>query len=145
MSEAKQEKAKTLSLDDLDHAHKSDAAYEFEYLTPDGDGTGVFISVLGGQAETVTREVAALLNDRRRREAMRAMKARGGKKQAAEFDPIEEDIEFGQRMAAIRIVGWRGIAEPFSRENAMRLCATNREVAAQVIEHSDNMANFTKL
>lgn len=143
MSEAKKARA-TMSLDDLDYISKSDAAYEFEYLTPDGDGTGVFISVLGGQAEVVTREVAALLNDRRRKEAMRAMKARSNKKQA-EFDPIEEDIEFGQRMAAIRIVGWRGISDPFSRENAMRLCATNREVAAQVIEHSDNMANFTKL
>ena len=144
MSEAKKVRV-TLSLDDLDYIKKSDASYEFEYLTPDGEGTGVFISVLGGQAEVVTREVAALLNDRRRKEATRAMKARGGKKQQAEYDPIEEDIEFGQRMAAIRIVGWRGITDPFSRDNAMRLCATNREVAAQVIEHSDNMANFTKL
>ena len=143
MSEAKKARV-TLSLDDLDYISKSDAAYEFEYLTPDGEGTGVFISVLGGQAEVVTREVAAMLNDRRRKEAVRAMKARGNKKQA-EFDPIEEDIEFGQRMAAIRIVGWRGITDPFTRENAMRLCATNREVAAQVIEHSDSMANFTKL
>ena len=143
MTDAKKVRV-TLSLDDLNYIAKSDAAYEFEYVTPDGEGTGVFISVLGGQAEVVTREVAALLNDRRRKEALRAMKAKS-KKQQAEFDPIEEDIEFGQRMAAIRIVGWRGITDAFSRDNAMRLCATNREVAAQVIEHSDNMANFTKL
>ena len=137
-------KKTSFSLDDLNYIKKSEESYEFEYLTPGGDGTGVFISVLGGQSEVVTREVAVLLNDRRRKEAMRAMKARSNKKQV-EFDPIEEDIEFGQRMAAIRIVGWRGITDPFTPENAMRLCSTNREVAAQVIEYSDNMANFTKL
>ncbi len=100
-------------------------AFEFEYInTATGVRSGVFLSVLGGQSEVVTKEVTMLINERR--------------KQANR----ESNIEFDQRLAAVRLVGWRGITEPFTPENALRLCKSNRDITAQITQQSDYMANF---
>jgi hypothetical protein len=57
---------------------------------------------------------------------------------------VEDDEEFGIRNAAIRIIGWRGITEDYTPELAIKLCEVNPEIRAQVIEKSDELANFTK-
>lgn len=138
---------KQFSLSDLDATKASEGAFEFEYILPDGEGSGVFLSVVGGQSETVQRESAKMINERRRQKAAIAAQnsMRGPRKGQVEFDPIESDIEFGQRLAACRLVGWRGITDPFTPENALRLCKTNSDIAAQIIQQSDNLANFMKL
>jgi len=59
-----------------------------------------------------------------------------------ETTKFEDDVDAGKRLAAVRMVGWRGITEPFTPENALRLCYSNPLVAAQVTENSDNTANF---
>lgn len=132
--------SKGFSLDDLDATRASAEAFEFEYMAPDGSGTGVFLSVLGAQSEAVVKEVARMINDRRRKEAARKLKGKN-----ADIDTMESDVEMGSQLAAIRLVGWRGIIEPFTPENALRLCSSNRDVAAQIIEQSDAMGNFMKL
>lgn len=133
----------TLSLADLNARAASEKAFEFEYLI-EGEGTGVFISVLGRHSDVVSKALNAEINDRRRKLVVaeaRNAKARPG---SAEFEPIESDIEFGQRMAALRMVGWRGIAEEFTPERALQLCRDNADVAAQVVQASDDLANFMK-
>jgi hypothetical protein len=93
----------------------------------------------------VTQEVARLVNERRRKEAARDVARKVGTgPRAVEFETLESDVEFGQRLAAVRLVGWRGITEPWSPENALRLCRGNRELAAQVTMQSDMTGNFTK-
>lgn len=135
-----------ISLSDLNAVKASASAYEFEYITPAGDSSGLFFSVLGGQSEVVSKEVAKLVNDRRRKEA--AAKAnqmlRTGSREV-EFETLENDVAFGQRLAAIRLVGWRGITEPFTTENALLLCQTHRDIAAEITRQSDTIANFMKL
>jgi hypothetical protein len=135
---------KLFSLADLDATRASGEGFEFEYLDADGNGTGIFFKVLGGQSEAVTREVNALINARRQKEAAREIARRNvlGGKRAAEFEPLENDIDFGQRLAAVRLIGWRGISEPFTPENALTLCRTNKQVAEQIVTASDNLANF---
>ena len=134
---------KTFSLDDLDATRASSEAFEFEYINPAGDATGIFLKVLGSQCETVTKEIAKLVNERRRKEAAREIQRKVGVgAKVVEFETMESDVEFGQRLAAVRLVGWRGIQEAWSPENALRLCRTNRHVAAQVTSQSDEMANF---
>ena len=130
---------KGLSLTDLDATLASASAFEFEYEV-NGSPTGVFFSVLGSQAEEVVRELSQLVNTRRRKEAARSMKGKN-----AEIETFESDLESGARLAAIRLVGWRGIVEPFSRENALILCQSNPDIAARIIEQSDMMGNFIKL
>lgn len=137
------EAIKTVSLAQLDATTASAEAFEFEYINPAGDATGIFFRVLGSQSEVVTTEVAALVNDGRRREAAREIKRRAGaSKKAVEFDALEDDISFGQRLAAARLVGWRGISDSWSPANALKLCQTNRHIAAQITERSDDIANF---
>ena len=140
-------KEASFSLADLDTARASEVPFEFEYLNTNGDQTGVFLSVLGGNSDAVREAAAELINARRQKQAAReAQKARSGRNvPSAEFDSVEDDIAFGQRLAAVRLVGWRGIKDPCTPENALRLCSTNPNAAAQVMEQSDNLANFTKI
>ena len=131
-----------VSLNDLDAAKASETPFEFNYVKPDGTETAIKLRVLGGQSEKVTQEVARLVNDRRRKEAVRLAQVRVGNKRAPEFETLESDVEFGQRLAAVRLVGWTGINEPWSEENALRLCKSNRHLAAQVAEQSEALENF---
>lgn len=135
---------KTYSLSDLDATQAASEAFKFEYMLPNGEGSGIILHVLGGQSEAVTKEVAKLVNERRRKDAMRQAK-KGFKNKDAEFETFESDVEFGQRLASVRLVGWEGIAEPCTPENALKLCMSNKDIAAQVTEQSDDIANFMKL
>jgi hypothetical protein len=134
-----------ISLSDLDAVKASDEAFEFEYPNTDGTPSGVKFKVLGGQSEKVTAEVARLINDRRRKEAARANQTRMNPNKALEFEPMENDVEFGNRLAAVRLVGWSGISDIFSPELALKLCKSNKDIALLITQQSDSMANFTKL
>jgi len=134
-----------LSLADLNARQHGAEAFEFEYLLQDGSGSGVFLSVLGAQSEKVTGEINRLVNERRKKEQVQAARNAGSRAASAEFIPVEDDIAFGQRLSAVRLVGWRGITDPFTPENALALCQSNADVAAQVLEASNETANFLKL
>ena len=129
---------KGLSLADLDLVSASENAYEFEYLRPDGSDTGVFVTVLGAQAPKVQDWVRKTLNRRKSQDQLAA-------KRGKEIErTIEDDEQFGIDAAAIRVVGWRGITEPYSHENALILMERNNELREQVFEASNNLGNFTK-
>lgn len=133
----------TLSLADLDARTASERAYEFEF-TIGGEGTGFFISVLGQHCESIASQLNAEINGRRRKLAVAAARNAKSRAEAVEFDLIEDDIAFGQRLAAIRIVGWRGIVEDYTPERALFLCQKNPQLAEQVLEASNDLANFMK-
>lgn len=142
------------SIDDLNAVAKSEVPFEFEYVRP-GDNEPdrskvpeerkIYLSVVGSESETATKAAAALINANRQKKAARTVAAKigsGAKSNPATYDTIESDVEFGQRMAAARLVGWRGLSDPWSQDNALRLCTLNHDVAAQVMLHSDNLGNF---
>lgn len=131
-----------VSLADLDLCAASDQPFEFEYLKS-GQPTGVFLSVLGSNAEKVTAESNRLINERRKAAQYAEAKNRGARN-PDNIITIESDIAFGQRLAAVRLVGWRGITEPFTPELGLKLCRINADATAQIIERSDDMGNFTK-
>lgn len=126
------------SLDELNLVAASENSFEFEYIRGDGRQTGVFLSVIGGQAPKVQEFVRKYFNQKRTQEAVAAKRG----KEITRL--IEDDEEFGINYAAIRLVGWKGITEPFSAESAKILCSNNREIRDQIVEVSDNLANFTK-
>lgn len=129
---------KPVSLSDLNLITASENTFEFEYITSEGKSTGVMISVIGSQAPKVQEFVRKFFNHRRTAEAL-------AQKRGKELHrTIEDDEDFGIDYAAMRIVGWKGISEPFSEENAQILCRNNKEIREQVIEHSDNLGNFIK-
>lgn len=131
-----------LSLADLDASKASETPFEFEYILPDGKPSGVFLQVLGAQSPTVVAETQRLLNDRRKQDAMASVQAQRSGRNTPTFTRVEDDVEFGQRLSAVRLVGWRNLTDPYTPENALKLIQTNRSVADQVGEASEDLANF---
>lgn len=121
-----------ISLDSLNSSKASGTPFEFEYKFSNGNGTGVFLSVLGDESEVVCVEQAALMAGER---------VRAAADPSYEIDPVK----IGQKMAAIRLIGWRGIEEKYSPENAITLCMSNRTICDQIINHSKQLGNFIKL
>ena len=132
------------SLADLDARTASETPFRFEYMLPNGDGSGVYLHVLGAQSPKVVAEVNRLLNERRRKEALIEAQRRVSTRQAEHFTPVEDDITFGHRLAASRLVGWDGITEPYSPELALQLITSNQSIADQVAEQSGALENFMK-
>lgn len=153
-------KAKGISIGSLNAVSASEQPFEFEVVGPDGKLLGVFLSVLGGQSPIVTAHTNRLINERRKAQALRESKVTT-MNPGAGVAPVEDDVAFGQTLAAVRIVGWRnptntagldaeqlerfqGIEDEFSPALALQLCRINADISAQVLAHSNNMANFTK-
>lgn len=128
----------TVSLAALDLNSACEATYEFEYMNSSGNGTGVFISVIGSQAPKVQGWIKKQLNARRAQEAMQAKR---GKEVAR---TVEDDDDFGNEAAVVRMTGWRGITEEFSPALALQLVASNTELRDQVFKASNDLGNFTK-
>lgn len=134
---------RSVSLASLNAIKASERAYWFDYLI-DGEPTGIELGVLGDQADAVTSAINKILNDIRRKQAIQAAKNAKGAAADAEFTPIEDDISLGQRLAAVRLIGWRGIDEPFTPENALELVRTNDAARLQTLANSGNLGNFIK-
>lgn len=126
-----------VSLDSLNVAKQCESAFEFEYINESGSNTGVFLTVIGSHAPELQKWVNSELNKRRNFEAMQTKRGKDSVRL------IEDDIDFGVELIALRIKGWRGINEPFTPENALRLCEINPLIVEQVKAASENLANFT--
>lgn len=131
-------KSKTVSLEDLNLSKQCEDAFEFEYVDPAGNKTGIYISVIGSNAEKVRKFSIAEANKVRKESALKS------KRKDNEFTPIEDDIEYFIRDAANRIVAWRGIDQECNAENAEYLCRVNSEIRRQVVEASNELSNFTR-
>ncbi len=119
------------------------APAEFEYVNPEGVATGLFFTVLGSHTDAVTEVSNRLVNERRQAQSAQESAALIDRRANA-YTPIEDDIAFGQRLAAIRLAGWRGIDEPFSPENALVLCQGNPDIAAWVMQKSNSLGFTSK-
>jgi hypothetical protein len=137
-------KKTTISIKSLDARAASEVPFKFEFIDALGNETGVILHVLGGQSDAVTRKVNAMMNERRRAAATKEVAQKTGGRKPVEFDTVEDDIEFGQRIAAVRLVGWDGLDEPYTPELALELIRSNLDIANQVSEKSSDMANFMK-
>lgn len=137
---------KAVSIKALNARTAAAAPFTFDYLDEDGRPTGIRLSVLGQQAETVQNAINKNLNDMRLAAALRA--AEDGKLMAqgiepeVRFSPIESDIAFGQMGAAVRLVGWEGIDEDWTPELALELVQGNPDIHQQVLKASNRLANF---
>jgi hypothetical protein len=131
---------KMLSFADLDLSGAAADGFEFEAIL-DGlpGGSGLFITVQGDQSDAFKQAERKALNLFRQKENLRT------KKQGPDsVRLIEEDEQFTLDLAARRIIGWRGLHEEFSFENAQRLLALRPELVEQVVTHAKNVANFIK-
>lgn len=134
---------KKLSLADLNARKASETPYKFQPLGPTGEPMEITLSVLGSQSYTVQKAINAAVDARRKQEAIRDAEL-GTARPGDNITPLEDDVKFGQRLAAARLVGWDGIEEPFTPENALTLCQDNPDLADQITKQSNRLANFMK-
>jgi hypothetical protein len=127
------------SLKDFDLVSACNQTFEFEYIEPDGKASGLFLEIIGAHSEKVQKWRNNKLNQQRQADAMNKKRGRDDLVRT-----IEADIDFGLEFISIRIVGWKGISDPCTPENAALLCHINPELTQQVAQHSENLANFTK-
>lgn len=130
---------KAVSLADMNLAKRCDQGYEFEYMNENDKPTGIFFTVIGGHSEKIKRATFAAYDRNARMEAMQKKRGRD-----VEIKPLEEQADENLEITALRVIGWRGITEPCTPENVLLLMKTNVLVVKQVLEASENIANFTR-
>jgi hypothetical protein len=152
---------KGLSIHSLDARKAGETPFEFEYVQ-EGEPTGVWLSVLGSHCDKVDAAINAAVDARNKNAAVIQARNAKARPDSAEVEPLENAKKFTQRLAAVRLVGWRGagqtegltpeekarfqgITEPYSPELAVTLCQINPPLADAVIEEANRLSNFMKL
>lgn len=128
-----------MKLSDLNLKEQTEKPYCMEYINEHGQPTGLFLLVIGDQSPSVQAWRNKQWNAERVHNHMN--EKRGVKK---DVTLIEEDIDFGTEYVSRRIVGWKGLDDPWSPEGAFRLCQINPLIMEQVKAASENIGNFTK-
>jgi hypothetical protein len=145
----------------VDTRQANEVPYEIE-LHDDGEPNGLFVRVLGQHCDTVSEAINREVNERRRKLAIQAARAAKARPDSAEFESVESDIAFGQRLSAVRIHSFRkvGDTEGLAPEQLLRFrgdtadytparglvfCQKNPEYASQILEASNSAANFMKV
>ena len=123
-------------------AEQAEAGHEFEVKLPDGSSTDFFITVRGNLAPKMKEYRKGLVNKMQMKELQ--AKRRGKGDQPVDLDEAEATLI---ESAAARIVTWKGleedgkVVEP-TPENIKRIMQELDWVRGQVLEESDNAANF---
>ena len=123
-------------------AEQAEAGHEFEVKLPDGSSTDFFITVRGNLSPKMKKYSKDLFNKMQMKELQ--AKRRGKGDQPVDLDEAEATLI---ESAVARIVTWKGleedgkVVEP-TPENIKRIMQELDWVQRQVLEESDNAANF---
>lgn len=123
-------------------AEQAEAGHEFEVKLPDGSSTDFFITVRGNLSPKMKKYSKDLFNKMQMKELQ--AKRRGKGEQPVDLDEAEATLI---ESATARIVTWKGleedgkVVEP-TQENIVRIMKELDWVRTQVLEESDNAANF---
>lgn len=129
-----------ISLSSLNVEKASDTPFTLAIIDEQsGQDTGIEIDIIGEHSKTIANLVAKAVNGKREAARIAAIKRKD-----VPADKVEDDLLFGYELAAKRIVGWKGIEEEFTPENALTLVRTNPSIREQIMTGSSNVSNFTK-
>lgn len=123
-------------------AEQAEAGYEFEVKLPDGSSTDFYITVRGNLSPKVKKFSKDLFNQLQLKELQ--AKRKGKADQPVDLDEAEDTLI---KSAVARIVTWKGledggkVVEP-TQENFVRIMTELDWVRKQVLDESDNDANF---
>lgn len=138
---------KVTSLSVFDTVAACNEGYELELLKPNGDGSGIFISVLGKDSDEF-KQFQREQRDAVNRKVMKARKrGQDVKMDSAEMSE-EKEIDLLTRLTT----GWRNMPSftvegellSFNKENAAMLYTKFPSIKRQVDEASADMQNFIK-
>ncbi len=123
-------------------AEQAEAGHEFEVKLPDGSSTDFYITVRGNLSPKVKKFSKDLFNQLQLKELQ--AKRKGKADQPVDLEEAEETLV---KSAVARIVTWKGleddgkVVEP-TQENFIRIMTDLDWVRKQVLDESDNDANF---
>jgi len=123
-------------------AEQAEAGYEFEVKLPDGSSTDFYITVRGNLSPKVKKFSKDLFNQLQLKELQ--AKRKGKADQPVDLEEAEETLI---KSAVARIVTWKGledggkVVDP-TQENFVRIMTELDWVRKQVLDESDNDANF---
>lgn len=134
-----------LDLSKNDPAKQAEVGYTFNVILLDGTKADATITVQGSNSPVVKNYSRRLYQEFKVKEQQ--AKRRGKEPEDLTIDEAEQ---LGAESAAIRILGWTGIAEEgkeikFSKAEAERIMKAYPFLREQVMEASDSLFNFTKL
>jgi hypothetical protein len=131
-------KEKLIDITKLDAVADSERGFELELKHADGEDVGLTLIVLGKHADVVMQWQKKLFQKLQREESLNKKR---GKETELDIDEVQErTIE----SALIRVTGWQGAQQEFSKDLLKGLFKRNPHFVTQVIEASDTDANFTK-
>lgn len=132
----------TISLSALNVTKASETPIRVPFIDTNGEATGVVFLVLGDQSTVVKAGLQELLNEQRR--AAAAAEARAPLPGEVNYRPVQDDVDFVNRSAALRLVGWEGIEETFTPDLGLELVKHNPEARDQIVGASSRVGRFTK-
>jgi len=123
----------------FDSVADAERGFEIELTSPDGvTGTGVFVTVLGRNADAVRKFVNGVI-DRQTREAAIAQR-KGKTPEPKSMDDLHtQNIE----SAAVRVPGWRNVKQTFDRDVLRQALRRNPHWIDQIIDASADIGNFS--
>jgi len=130
---------KKVSILSFDAVKDSSNAIDVDMKSPDGESLGVTFKVIGKNADEVQALQRKMM---RKRQSEEFMAQRKGK--PLEPTPIEELEEQGLELAAVRVIGWEGVNEPFDKNLLKQVLKRNPHWVEQIVEESNADANFTR-
>ena len=123
-------------------AEQAETGYEFEVKLPDGAGTDFFITVRGNLSPKIKKYSKDLFNKMQIEDQRN--KRKGKSTDLIDLDDAEQTLV---ESASVRVITWKGleddgvVVEP-TPENIKRIMTELDWVRSQVLEESDNNANF---
>ena len=131
-----------LDLKKNDPAKAAEVGYTFTVTMPDGSETDAKITVRGANSPTVRNYSRRIYQEFKQKEQQAKRRGR-----EVEDMTLEEAEQLSAEAAAVRVIGWTGIAEDgaelkFTQEEAQRVFKAYPFIREQVMEHSDNIFNF---
>ena len=130
---------KTVSLDSLNLSKDCEQGYEFELVDVKGNGTGISLTVLGQHAEEPKKAIRKRLNTEITQNAMLSKRGKD-----IPVKTVEDMRDDNLHDAAVYVQDWKGITEPCTIENVIKLFTINQEFMRQAIEESQKLENFTR-
>lgn len=124
----------------FDAVQDSDNGYEFELKNPDGvTGTGIFLKIVGSNSDAVVGWFSKVINANNIESQMAARKGK-----TVPPKSVEENKAQNLDLTVTRVVGWRNVAQPFSKTLLTTVLQKNPHWVQQITDESDNLGNFTK-
>lgn len=123
-------------------AEQAETGYEFEVKLPDGTSTDFFITVRGNLSPKIKKYSKDLFNKMQIEDQRN--KRKGKSTDLIDLDDAEQTLV---ESASVRVITWKGleddgvVVEP-TPENIKRIMTELDWVRSQVLEESDNNANF---